>query len=97
LRTRARLRDSRSYGINRERIRIELIRPLIEEALGTHNQYAVEAMAGIPIRSLTRVLRDNSGGVTFAVADALVTGIAGPGKWQEAPLRGWYHSAVLGR
>jgi plasmid maintenance system antidote protein VapI len=91
------LRESPRYeGVNAERIPMGVIRPLIESAFESHTQYAVEAMAGIPIRSLTRVLRENHGSVSFAVADRIVTGIDA-GMWHEPPLRAWYWSTVLGR
>jgi hypothetical protein len=96
-RTQEWLRGSPRYRVNAGTIPAELIRPLIEEAFETGNQYAIEEMAGLPTRSLVRVLRENHSGVTFEVADAIVTGVVGAGRWQEPPLRSWYWANVLGR
>ena len=93
------LRGSRRYeGLLARTIPAELVIPLIEEALGENELATVGGLVGVPVRSLFRILHDNSG-VSFFTADRIVTGLVGPAAWQEPPLRGWYfsHAAVLTR
>jgi len=93
------LRESPRYGgISGGSLPVALILPVILDGFALYGREATAAMCGLPTRSLFRLLTDSSG-ITFDLADRIVTGIEGAAWWLDSPeRRGWYfsHDARLG-
>jgi hypothetical protein len=85
------VRESPTFMLQPGEVPCALLVPLIEDAFEHYGQIAVGQMVGRQVRTLARILRETNG-VSFALADRIVTGIAGPSLWLEPPWRRWYHS-----
>jgi plasmid maintenance system antidote protein VapI len=87
----------RFKGIGGGELPVALIEPLLLDAFERYGREGTAGMCGMEPRSLFRILTCSTA-ITFALADRIVTGIAGPSWWRDDPERlGWYwgHSARL--
>jgi len=98
-RERAWVQEAPRFNVSVGHVPTELLAPVITESFAKYGRTATATMVGTVERQLYAMTQERTG-VSFRLADLIVTKLAGPGWWLEtAERRRWYFnsSAVFGK